>query len=411
MIKKIVLSVLLLSISFSYAQESTSSPYSFYGLGIQKFRGTIANVSMGGITTYSDPVTANIQNPALYGDIDLTTFAVGGTYNSTSLKTNEGESNAKITSFDYLAISIPTKIFGFGLGIIPYRSLGYDVTTNSGNERTELTGEGNVSRVYLGVGAKIYKGLKIGAEFQYNFGRLKNETILFPQTDNNTREILQSDISGVSYTISAVYDANINEEKLFRASVIYSISGDLKSENTRQLAGIAQGSNGRTATAQRLIEVPTKQFQVPSRYTFGVGLLHKSKWYLGSEFFVQENNDYQDRFRERPGVLYTDAFGVKMGGYFVPKFNSLTNYLERMTYRAGIRYETLGLSLEGTEINEFGISFGVSLPMAQGYSTLDLGAELGSRGTTAGGWTKENFINFSVGLSLSDKWFKKRKFN
>ena len=110
-------------------------------------------------------------------------------------------------------------------------------------------------------------------------------------------------------------------------------------------------------------------------------------------------------------LFITNTYGFKAGGYIIPKFNSLTSYFQRVTYRAGIRYEELGLRLREKDISEFGMSFGVSLPVSQGYSSLDLGVELGSRGTKSAGLVKENFVNFSVGLSLSDKWFRKRKFN
>ena len=39
----------------------------------------------------------------------------------------------------------------------------------------------------------------------------------------------------------------------------------------------------------------------------------------------------------------------------------------------------------------------------------DLGFEFGKKGTTTNNLIEENYFNVSVGLSLSDIWFKKRK--
>ena len=58
-------------------------------------------------------------------------------------------------------------------------------------------------------------------------------------------------------------------------------------------------------------------------------------------------------------------------------------------------------------INDYGMNFGLGLPL--GFSKIDVGLEVGVRGTTYFNLVRENYFNLSVGLSLSDKWFKKRK--
>ena len=62
-------------------------------------------------------------------------------------------------------------------------------------------------------------------------------------------------------------------------------------------------------------------------------------------------------------------------------------------------------------INEFGMSFGLGIPIGTFFSNANLGIELGQRGTKDSGLIQENFLRLSVGLSLNDKWFTKRKFN
>ena len=61
-------------------------------------------------------------------------------------------------------------------------------------------------------------------------------------------------------------------------------------------------------------------------------------------------------------------------------------------------------------MNEYGISFGLTFPMKKSKTTIDLGIEAGSRGTTQAGLIKENFINFNFGVSISESWFHKRKY-
>ena len=82
-----------------------------------------------------------------------------------------------------------------------------------------------------------------------------------------------------------------------------------------------------------------------------------------------------------------------------------------MTYRAGIRYEDTGIMIRNESINDFGISFGLGLPVGRSLSNLNVGFEFGKRGTTDSGLIKENYANFHISLSLNDKWFIKRKYN
>ena len=65
MIKKFSYSLLLLFSIISYAQQGTSSPYSFYGIGDVRFKGTNENRAMGGLSFVPDSIHINIQNPTI----------------------------------------------------------------------------------------------------------------------------------------------------------------------------------------------------------------------------------------------------------------------------------------------------------------------------------------------------------
>ncbi|MDE0599087.1 MAG: hypothetical protein OSB51_07915, partial [Dokdonia donghaensis] len=69
------------------------------------------------------------------------------------------------------------------------------------------------------------------------------------------------------------------------------------------------------------------------------------------------------------------------------------------------------INLNGENINEFGISFGVGLPTGRRISNLNLQFEVGQRGTTNANLIQENFFNVGVSLSINDLWFVQSKFN
>ena len=65
--------------------------------------------------------------------------------------------------------------------------------------------------------------------------------------------------------------------------------------------------------------------------------------------------------------------------------------------------------LDGTEITDFGMSFGIGLPMGKGLSDLNVGLEYGIKGEVTDTLVEEKYINLKLSLSLGDKWFRKRK--
>ena len=98
MIKKLVLVFIAVIAIHGYGQQGTTSPYSFYGIGSLKFKGTVENRSMGGLSIYNDSIHVNLRNPASYAGENLASwggesrpvkFAVGGSYTSTDLKSNK----------------------------------------------------------------------------------------------------------------------------------------------------------------------------------------------------------------------------------------------------------------------------------------------------------------------------------
>lgn len=83
MIKKLLAVLCFVGASSAFAQQNNSSPYSFYGLGDTKFKGTAENRSMGSIGVLTDSIHLNLQNPATYGRLKFANLAVGATSTKT----------------------------------------------------------------------------------------------------------------------------------------------------------------------------------------------------------------------------------------------------------------------------------------------------------------------------------------
>ena len=92
---------------------------------------------------------------------------------------------------------------------------------------------------------------------------------------------------------------------------------------------------------------------------------------------------------------------ISLGGYFIPNYNSFTTYTKRLVYRGGLKFEKTGLVVNSQSINDVGLTLGVGFPVTGSFSNVNLGFELGKKGTTASNLVQENYANFSLSLSLN----------
>lgn len=415
MIKKVCLSIVLLFSLVSYAQQSTSSPYSFYGIGDVRFKGTIENRGMGGLSFVPDSIHINIQNPALLSSLKLTAFAVGGTFSPVKLKTATQNEKAQRTSLDYVSVALPAKKFAVGFGLVPYSSVGYSVvnTNNALSQRNEFEGSGGVNRVYTTLSYKINSYFSIGADLQYNFGSIETQKVTTQnEVQFGTREENTSNVSGFSLNAGLAYQRKINSKMNFYSGLTFAPQANLTLKNERNIATV-QVIAGGEYTFGEPYEIPlaNTKLKLPTKVTFGSGVGNLKKWFVGAEMAFQENSKFGNRFSDITQVTYENATKISVGGFFIPKYNAFSEYWKKVTYRGGFRYENTGLVINNQSIKDAAVSLGFGFPFGASFSNLNIGLEYGQRGTTKAGLIKENYVNISVGLSFNDRWFIKRKYD
>jgi long-subunit fatty acid transport protein len=422
MIKKVIVSICLLFSLATFAQEGTSSPYSFYGIGDIKFKGTVENRSMGSLSVFPDSIHVNIQNPAHFASLKLTSFSIGGTYANTRSETEAQEAKARRTSLDYMAIAIPVGKVGIGFGLIPYSSLGYKIGkinhVVNGNDTirsiySRYNGIGGVNKVFVGFGYKLTKQINFGADVQYNFGTIETSSLQY-QTDlqYGSRENNTSDLRGVNFDFGLTYQTKVNSKYSFYSSLTYTPESKLTLGNSRNIEVVELlSSSAVTVVERQQVPVEDTTIKIPSKLAFGTGFGQAKKWLVGAEVTFLQNSVMSNRFNDITGSTYENSVRYSLGGYFIPNYNSYTSYYKRVVYRGGLRYENTGLVLQDKSITDFAGNIGLGLPLSGTFTNINIGLEIGKRGTKYYNLVEENYINLSVGLSLSDKWFVKRKFD
>lgn len=415
MINKILISICLFLSILSFSQEGTSSPYSFYGIGETRFQGSVESRSMAGLSIVPDSTHINFQNPAGYSNLKWTTFTLAGSSNYTKQKSGDTDGIAQRTTFDYLAIGLPLGKFGAAFGIVPYTSVGYkieNISSDASVNSKRFNGSGGVNRVFLGAGYSILPNLSIGASAFYNFGKIQTNGLEFvPYIAVGSNESNVNQLSGVNFDVGIMYQAKIKEKLTIFSSLYYTPKSILTSENTRTISAVTFNSNYDLQNEDVLDpETITTDLNLPQKLSFGLGMGDARKWVLGAEFSIQDVGKLYNNYNALGNVTYEKSEKYSLGGYFTPNSNYFSGYFKRITYRGGIKYEKTGIIVNSTSINDAGFSLGLGFPVSGSLSNLNLGFEMGKKGTASNNLVQENYFNLSIGLSLNDKWFVKSKF-
>ena len=426
MIKKIGFAFVCLVASGIYAQDGTVSPYSYFGLGEVSSGTTVENQMMGGIGMYADSVHVNLRNPAAYSKLGvqygenfgLTTYTAGISNKQSRLKSFTETQSSAVTNLDYLALGFTLKKgLGVGFGLMPYSSVGYSFVDLQGVEgsqvQNEYSGNGGLNKVYFSLGYEFFTNFSIGVTANYNFGTL--ESLRVQSVENvqlGVKDERTSTLSGLDFNYALNYTPALDEDHTLFTSLRINTQANLSARNTKRIGSFSLSSQQDVEVidvnleAQGLKETGVK---IPTTTTLGVGYGKNFKWFLGVEYSIQNLKDYSNEFLQIENLEYKTASSLALGGFYTPDRNSFESYLKRITYRAGVRLNQSGMVVNEKDINNFGITFGLGLPLGNNLSNLNLGFELGKRGTTAADLVEESYFKINVGLSLSDQWFRKRK--
>jgi len=332
------------------------------------------------------------------------------------LKTTTQSEKAQRTTFDYLSIALPSKNFSVGFGLMPFSSVGYSVKNSNTtlNQFNKFEGSGGINRVYTTFSYKINSNFNAGVDFQYNFGTIETKKVT---TQSNvqygTRELNTSGVGGFSFNLGLSYQKKINKNLNFFSGATFAPQASLTLKNERTIAAVQALTDGEVGVGDPFqVPVSNTKLKLPSKFSFGSGIGNLKKWFVGAEFTLQNNSNFGNRFDDITNVKFQNATKISVGGFFVPKYNSFSNYWKRITYRGGFRYENTGLVINNQSIKDAAVSLGFGFPLASNsFSNINIGLEYGKRGTTKAGLIEENYTNISIGFSFNDRWFVKRKYD
>ncbi len=443
MSNKLTLSLLLTVFSLfgaysAFAQPKDNSPFSQFGLGDYFENAMPSSHSMGGLgSVYHDFFEANLDNPASLGFLQYTSLQVGFYMKKSAFERIGQKQNIWSGNLDHLSLNVPlinplnealerreTKFsWGTGVSLRPYAQVGYhiriiDEIDSIGSVQRDFKGTGGLYQFTWSHGLK-YKNLAAGVNLTYFYGKQAfNEEITFLDLPYSYRDIFQRTTSykAFQYRIGLLYEQPLDlkkaREKEDDPSRLLSVGAFISGQsNFDALSDIT-----RFAVNEVINDLDTAFFSrdnasggtLPGAYGIGLMYRHAGSFRVGIDYQASAWSDYVNE--AHPDTL-KDTKRFAMGVAWIPDANSISSYFKRVEYRAGFYTKTDPRVIEGSQVKEWAVTVGATLPLIvqRNIAWVQIGFDMGKR--TGGDRLSDNFVRGKVGLVFNDNaWFIRGKY-
>lgn len=447
----------MLSINFSFAQDSDPSPWSRFGLGISLPSSTLPQQLMGGVSSpLMDKNVINPFQPASAAGCNTTLFQ--SSINSSRNAMTEGDSSTTALTGNIGAINLivkkPTGKTAYMLGIIPNTARGYNLVSHktdsiTGDYVERYQGTGGTARSYLGA-ARSFKAkkwvdageedsiwinnidLQIGCQANYLFGevvqqeRLDIENITYLDARNSTtmRHRALGGLFGLQ--IHKVLGAKYDEQKNFiRSTSLYlggtfATSSTLNTDYEKLVESVVLMSGVETLVDTSFYTSSIEIGQTPSRWTAGAAFSFDSgsgrRLVFAADYMSEDWTSISDGANEYlldGKAVWAEASRLSTGVSLKPGLKgSGRSVFARTTYKAGFSLENYPISyeLQEGEFNQltgWNATAGFTMPLegSRSNSSIHFGLCYGKRsldGTVLdNSLLEESILNVQIGVSLA----------
>jgi hypothetical protein len=164
----------------------------------------------------------------------------------------------------------------------------------------------------------------------------------------------------------------------------------------------------------------TQSVNLPSTFRFGISFDKFAKWNYALDFSYSNWSNVK-------GLSSTDtlanSFTIAAGAEWAidlnkDEFEEIIR-LRRKYLRAGFAYSKTPLVVDGKQVNDISFSLGYTFPILPTdlknrsslipYPKITFAIIAGQRGSLQGNLVKDQYLMGYVGLTINDKWFRKRR--
>ncbi len=471
----LVVSLGLFESGFSQGSE-LGSPYGSFGIGDLHHQGQVTEALMGGVGIgFVEPVSVLVNNPATYAFLDAPALQGSARAMFLTQRTQNATSDWSDGRFDGLSLGVPfgRGKWGMALGMLPFSDVAYSLDSQdpfvAGTVKYEYRGTGGVNRAFGGLSRVISRHapdslgngghvLSFGANFNFLFGSVEQSRksvypagSLYMNTSAYSSLVLRAPTanaglyyegqliptSRVAAAIKRRADRRAEELKAWREAhpgetpanadkrpreasqwrfgvgATVDLPTVFNATHVNLVTTFLRGTSGLESTFDTVSysNDVTGTLSVPIGYGFGVNV-HDARWMVTAELRQRDWSALRTNIEgyQLPTQLRASSIAA-VGVRYTPAWDG--GLLQRITYRAGLRYTQDYLEVNGTGLDGIAASMGMSIPVnaAQTNSRLHLGAEWSQRGNLASGQLQESGVTVLVGVSITpwkrERWFRR----
>lgn len=404
-----LLAIGLLQISTNLmAQNNTSSPYSYYGLGELMTQDVLNPTGMASLS-YRNGSVLNVNNPAALTQLDSLKFIfqIGMVAKFSNL--TQGNDNDSFNDLNLSKLAFGFKAsprYGVAVSLSPYTSLGYDITNRElvegGDEyfvRSQI-GTGGLNQLMISNGFKITNDLSLGVNGIYVFGNNSRDEFIVPEDNSGTSYQNNSKLisQGLHFNLGAQYKIDFAKNSLM-LGLKYQPKIGVSAKRITQV--ISLGS-------ERYRDTDRGQYDVPESYGASLGFNKGKQLWIGADYLMEKWSETKKFERDN---LLLDRNKFSLATIYNANDGYATKFLKKLTYRFGAFYDTGYIEIRDERIKTRGFGFGVGMPLARGKGMINVSFEFGQMGTTDNNIVREDFGRINLEVNLFENWFVKRKYN
>lgn len=446
MLKQFLVLFSAIFIATSFAQISTTSPYSSKGLGDASFYGDARFMGIGGMSTaIIDSSNTNFFNPASYAFVarGLPLFSIGISHEEKTFFEGDVTANGRFSSITQMGLAVPFgNRFGLAFGLKPYSRMGYEINTaevvNGDSIFYDYSGKGEIQEFLLGFSWRLVNRLNtqfaIGGNGYRYFGRIENERKAYRRVNFNEVGAFEKNFTQAAdfgYSLGAVYQFMPSSRHKLTLAATYKANNEatMRTSNTRIHFGNFTNINSYDTISPLIRQTGT--ITIPEQLSLGFNYEFKAardtlarsgrlpSISIAGEYSQEMWANYQEVFGQNVNTYgFENARAYRFGLEYIPhRFpQDRAMFLKRRqkwTYRFGTFLLEEPYAAGGDQVMHAGASVGLGIPFVlnRSVSTMNLSVTYGQRGfNLSEQFLKENYVGIKFGLNIApsyDRWFTK----
>jgi len=446
----VVVVVIVVSLPL-FSQFNTYSPYTRFALGDLAKHGFGQNHAMGGTgiaiqqgnrINYLNPASStSLDSMSVYFDFGANAFFNQYQYANPGDPGGDPLSNTWINgNFHHVAFaSTMGKHMGIMAGIVPYSSIGYSVKQEyndypSGTALdTYYEGSGGIMNFFLGTSREFFDKVSLGVTMNFLMGKLERERSvdypMNPSLYSSTSSSEEFDLRSIVWSTGLQYKEVFGDKFFFTLGATYDFSTKMKADLKYNVSNLVYGSPSNSdieisdsvsINPNYTLSADTLDgtFTLPQKFGVGFSVGIPDKLIVSGDYYMQDWTGAMsnENYKTAP------ASSLHFGAEYTPNVDAIRGYHRLVSYRVGGFYSNSYLSVlkplmppgdteDYYQLSDYGITFGVGLPVRTLKSSINVAFTLGTRGTTEYNLVKENYGIITFNVTLHDLWFRKRRFD